>query len=62
VRPPLPEDDNPLVTMQAFLLRLRQAKWPAEAIGHVNNATRRMIAIIYEPESAESADELQLQD
>ena len=54
--------DKPLVMLNAFLLRLQQADWPTESIGHVNIAARRMIAIILEPESSESADELQLHD
>jgi hypothetical protein len=53
------ESDKPLVVLQSFLGRLRHADWSEEAIGGVNNATRRMIAIIYEPESSESADEMQ---
>ena len=54
--------DQPLVILEAFLFRLQQADWTAESIGHVNIAVRRMLAIIYEPKSSESADELQLQD
>jgi DNA/RNA-binding domain of Phe-tRNA-synthetase-like protein len=51
------ENDNALVTLHAFLRRLRRSNWTDEAIGQVDNATRRMIAIIYEPDSAESADD-----
>jgi hypothetical protein len=49
--------DNPLAALNAFLSRLRQSNWPDEDIGLVDNATRRMIAIIYEPDSSESADD-----
>jgi hypothetical protein len=56
------DSSEPLVSLQLFLALLRQASWPDEAIGHVDNATRRMIAIIYEPESSESADEMQFEE
>jgi hypothetical protein len=56
------DSSEPLVSLQSFLAALRQASWPEDAIGHVDNATRRMIAIIYEPESSESADEMPLEE
>ena len=50
------DSKGPVVALQSFLMRLRHASWSEEAIGQVDNATRRMIAIIYEPASSESAD------
>jgi hypothetical protein len=47
---------EPLVALQSFLSRLRQSgSWGEEEIAHVENATRRILAIIYEPSSAEDA-------
>jgi hypothetical protein len=56
------DTDNPLVALHAFLLQLRRSSWTDEAIGLVDNAVRRMIAIIYEPDSAESADDFPFEE
>jgi hypothetical protein len=47
---------EPLGALDSFLGRLRHSgSWTEEKIAHVENATRRMLAIIYEPLSAEDA-------
>lgn len=50
------DTSEPLAALESFLQRLRQSGEFAEAhISHVENATKRILAIIYEPGSAEDA-------
>jgi len=46
---------EPLAALESFLGRLRVNGWGEVEMGHVENATKLMLAIIYEPESAENA-------
>src|SRR3954467_14698342 len=47
---------EPLGALNSFLGRLKHSgSWTEEKISHVENATRRILAIIFEPSSAEDA-------
>jgi hypothetical protein len=50
------DSNEPLAALQAFVGKLRHnGGWGETEISHVENAAKRILAILYEPDSAEDA-------